>query len=234
MDANTKSQLILCLGGAFNPIHTRHVMAMVITKQWIEANTDHKVITGKLAVSTDGYVQTKTRKSGDRCIKSHHRIKLCELACQEYSDWLSPYYRSCGSAAECGERTKRDLIKSTGDTNIDIAVIVGADRAVNKSGFAKWHKVSKHITICIGRKGETAEVRDKFSIDKELGKVKNDFYFIPEELDNVSSTFVRQQLKELDGSDKTKVIDKLVFDGFITEKQGQYILENEEDLYFNM
>lgn len=231
MEPIPKPKLILCLGGAFNPVHTRHIKAMVMCKRWIEAETGYQVVAGRLAVSTDGYVLQKTRKSGDRCIKSEHRIKMCELACTDH-DWLSPYHRSCGSASECGERTKIDMMKSSGVTDLHIAVVVGADRAVNKSGFAKWHKASKHITICIGRKGETAAARDMFMRDKESGKVKNNhFYFVPEELDNVSSTSVRQRLK--DYADKSEAVGQLIRDGYITEEQGQYILQNEDDLYMD-
>jgi hypothetical protein len=31
-----KEKVILCLGGAFNPVHSRHIMAMVLGKQWLE------------------------------------------------------------------------------------------------------------------------------------------------------------------------------------------------------
>jgi hypothetical protein len=39
-----KEKVILCLEGAFNPVHSRHIMAMVLGKQWLEANTNYQVI----------------------------------------------------------------------------------------------------------------------------------------------------------------------------------------------
>ncbi|XP_063399451.1 uncharacterized protein LOC134684106 [Mytilus trossulus] len=235
-EAGTKQKVILCLGGAFNPPHSRHVMAMVLGKQWLESNTNYQVVTGRLAVAPDGYVQTKSRKTGAKCMKAKHRIKLCELACCEQRDWLAPYHRPVGSAAECGEKTRLEMLKETGKSeDLHVAVIIGADRAMNKSGYAKWHKEFKHITVCIGRKGETARILERYEKDKDSGSIKHkQFCLIPDELDNVSSTSVRQVLAKMEGSesDKEQVMDTLINDGWLIKSQMLYILENESDLYF--
>lgn len=234
--AETKTKVILCLGGAFNPPHSRHVMAMVLGKQWLESNTNYQVVAGRLAIAPDGYVQTKTRKTGAKCMKAEHRIKLCELACCEQRDWLAPYHRPVGSAAECGEKTRLEMLKEFGKSvDLYVAVIVGADRAMNKSGHAKWHKEFKHITVCIGRKGETARILEKYEQDKDSGNIKHkQFFLIPDELDNVSSTAIRKVLAKMEGSesDKKQVMDTLINDGWLLKSQMLYMLENESDLYF--
>lgn len=231
----SKEKVILCLGGAFNPVHTRHVLAMVLVKRWLEANTNYIVVAGRLAVAPDGYVKAKSRKSQCKCIKAEHRIELCKIACSSHSEWLAPYHRPVGSAAEVGEKTKVEMIQSGTKENIHVAVIVGADRAMNKTGHAKWHKECSNITVCIGRKGETGRILEQYKKDSDANKVKHPrFLFVPDELDNVSSTAVRQVLAKLDdeGSSQKDIIDSLARDDWISEKQGQYIVQNLSELYF--
>ena len=225
------SEVILCLGGAFNPVHTRHVQAMVEAKTWLEENTQFRVTAGFLAVAPDGYVKKKCEKTQQMCIKGEHRIKLCEIACQGY-DWLNPYKKPIGSAEDCGKCVKRELKLS----NTEIAVIYGADRVMNKSGNAKWHKKCSKVIICIGRRGETEQVKMTFVQDKKMDLVRNEnFFIVPKELDNVSSTCVRQKL--FSGSDDdTEVsvkehVDEVVSLGWITATQGQYIIDNYPHLF---
>lgn len=235
-NGGTKEKVILCLGGAFNPVHSRHVMAMVLGKQWLEANTNYQVIAGRLVVAPDGYVKAKSSKSGCKCIKAEHRIKMCELACYPHKEWLAPYHRPIGSAAEAGNKTKIDMMKCGDQDLIHVAVIVGADRAMNKTGRAKWHKNASHITVCIGRKGETGRIIEQFKKDKDSNKVNHSrFFFVPDELDNVSSTAIRQVLAKIEhdaDTDKTQeIVDTLVTDTWISEKQGVYMVQNQSFLY---
>jgi nicotinic acid mononucleotide adenylyltransferase len=101
-----KEKVILCLGGAFNPVHSRHVMAMVLGKQWLEANTNYQVIAGRLVVAPDGYVKAKSSKSGCKCIKAEHRIKMCELACYPYKEWLATITTQSVRQQKLGTRQK--------------------------------------------------------------------------------------------------------------------------------
>ncbi|KAK3594587.1 hypothetical protein CHS0354_000379 [Potamilus streckersoni] len=234
----SKSQVILCLGGAFNPVHTRHVQALVIAKRWLEDNTNYEVVAGRLAAAPDGYVKGKMSKKNQKCMKAEHRIRLCELTCQDYNEWLQPFPKPVGSAFECGMKTKDDLEHNKNCKDLQIAVIIGADRAINRRGHAKWHREFSHITLCIGRQGETGHVICKFEEDKKAGKVKHsNFFVVPDELDNVSSTAIRSVLKELDGAksadEKSKIVECLAKDGFINSSSAEYILSMEDDLYLS-
>ncbi|XP_060603398.1 uncharacterized protein LOC132756358 [Ruditapes philippinarum] len=226
--------VILCLGGAFNPVHTRHIQVMVEAKKWLEENTHFRVTAGFLAVAPDGYVKKKCEKTLQMCIRGEHRIKMCEIACEGY-DWLNPYKKPIGSAEDCGKTVKRELKQS----DVDIAVIYGADRAMNKSGNAKWHKNSSQIIVCIGRKGETEQVKMTFVEDKKMDLVRNEnFFIVPKELDDVSSTGVRKMLFSSSNEDDTEIarkkrVDEVVTLGWVTEKQGQYIIDNYSNLFNN-
>jgi hypothetical protein len=97
------------------------------------------------------------------------------LACYPYKEWLATYHHPIGSAAEAGYKTKIDMLRSAEQNQdiIHVAVIVGADRAMNKTGRAKWHKNASHITMCIGRKGETSRIIEQFKKDQDSNKVNN-------------------------------------------------------------
>ena len=190
--------VIVCLGGAFNPVHTRHVQALEVAAQWLENNTGYRVVAGFLAVAPDGYVMNKCKRTKESCIKAKHRLKLCELTCEGHR-FIKAYHKSTiGSAQDCGERVKREL----NWPYAKVAVIVGADRAMSRSGKGKWTSKSKCISVCVGRKGTTEAVRQVFREDDEVGRVVNpDFYIVDTELDDVSSTNIRKCLRHVDTSD---------------------------------
>ena len=195
---NREENVIVCLGGAFNPVHTRHVEVLETAIQWLEDNTDYHIVGGRLAVAPDGYVKSKCRKSGELCMKAEHRIKLCELTCEGH-ELVKPYHKPVGSAMDCGKHvTWEENLKKT-----KIAVIVGADRAMSKNcGRKKWQSKNKCITLCVGRKGETDEVKRAYEEDCKL-ELHPNFFIIDKELDNVSSTEIRRELRQAYESHKT-------------------------------
>ncbi|WAR05999.1 NMNAT-like protein [Mya arenaria] len=232
-NSEKSEDVIVCLGGAFNPVHTRHVEVLQTAVDWLEANTKYHVIAGRLAVAPDGYVKNKCKRSKDRCIAAEHRIKMCELACDGH-DLIKPYSKTVGSANDCGEKVKRDMHL----TEAKIAVILGADRAMSRSGQGKWTSKGKVTTVCVGRKGQTDGVKRVFLEDLRLGLVtNNDFFIVDKELDNVSSTDIRKALEHVEsgsGGNDTSLkiaVDDLVEKGWVTENIGKYLLDNFENIY---
>ena len=235
-----RKPLIIALGGAFNPVHTQHVAVMEMAKIWIDKNTKYEVIGGCLAVAPDGYVKGKTRKTGQRAMKSEHRIKLCEIACQRCRAWLKPEAKTHGSALQAAKELKEEILRSKDNTHTSIenAVIVGADRAVNAKS-AKWmnDKTPKNITLCVGRKGETGPIKERWESDLSEGRVPHpdSFILIPEEADAVSSTEIRKVLNDVheaeDEAKKKEVIEVLIERNMLDQDMVDYILENESDLY---
>ena len=226
-----KYDAVICLGGAFNPVHSRHIQVMQEVKTWLAENTLYRVIAGLLAVAPTGYVKNKCKTQ--KCIKAEHRIELCKLACEQI-DWINPDDKPIGSALASGIQFQRKMARHAGT---HIIVIVGADRAVNKSGHAKWHKESKGVTtVCVGRVGETESVKKAFEKDIKERKVKNkDFHFIPKELDNVSSTSIRKKLEEIQSVDsldkRADVVMETVRRGWLCENVARYIIKHYDDLY---
>ncbi len=75
----TEEEIIMCVGGAFNPVHTQHVQMLNLAKSHLESNQKNlNIIAGFLAPAPDGYVKRKLRT--DRAMKAEHRLLMCKLA----------------------------------------------------------------------------------------------------------------------------------------------------------
>ena len=74
----------LLLSGSFNPIHTQHVRALLVTRKYLE-RIGWAVVGGFLAPSSDTQVQEKLGAEG---LLLAQRIELCRLAV-EGLDWVS-------------------------------------------------------------------------------------------------------------------------------------------------
>ena len=224
---NKEESVIVCLGGAFNPVHTRHAEVLEKAIQWLEDNTDYHIVGGRLAIAPDGYVKSKYRKSGDLCMKAEHRIKLCELTCEGHK-MIKPYHKPVGSAMDCGKHvTWGENLKRT-----RIAVIVGADRAMSKkNNRKKWQSKNKCITLVVGRKGETDEVKAAYKEDCKAGNQTDpNFFIIDKELDNVSSTAIRHELQQANGTvDAQQTLGVRNDDSCNESTPYQPDLENETD-----
>ena len=58
-------EVVISMGGAFNPIHTQHVAIMLEAKKFLESfgdGTIYKVVGGCLGAAPDGYVIRKMQK----------------------------------------------------------------------------------------------------------------------------------------------------------------------------
>ncbi|XP_052222753.1 uncharacterized protein LOC127838795 [Dreissena polymorpha] len=190
--SDTKENVIVCLGGAFNPVHTRHVAVLKAAIGWLHKNTHYRVVAARLAVAPDGYVKQKCKKTKALCIKAQHRLRLCQLTCDGH-DLIQSYHSTVGSALECGQKVRRE--ENWG--NVKTAVVVGADRAVSRGG-GKWTRKSKCVTVCVGRKGTTDAVKQAYLADLSLHSVEDkDFFIADTEIDDVSSTEIRRKLQSV-------------------------------------
>lgn len=226
------TNVILVLGGAFNPVHTQHVEIMRIAKEHLEKSSDLKVVEGYLAPATDSYLRSKIKN--DIQIKSKHRINMCNLAIHKY-DWLKPVQKCYGSAFECGTNVR---------TNPDhqIVIVIGADRAFTREA-PKWRRSFKNslITIIVGRKGESENVKEAWESDLRNNKIINkEKYFFVDNVDtreNISSTnvrkaiqFLRDQNDKLTESDQQEIND-LIKKGVLDSSVADYLVQNRNDLY---
>ena len=235
MASNTiKINAVLVLGGAFNPIHTQHIEIMNIAKKYLEDEHNFNILEGLLAPAPNGYVKNKMK--GDLVITDEHRINICNLAILN-NPWIKETKKCYGSALACGKEYK-GYKKSNPD--LEIVVVVGADRATNKSEAPKWriqHKFD-HFTVFVGRSGETERVKGLWESDLKNGKISNPgrFYFVNIETEDVSSTVIRKELKILmnyEANEKKAMIEELIKKNYLNRNVAEYILKYEEILSIN-
>lgn len=194
-----KEDLILCLGGSFNPVHTGHIQLLDTAIKWLEKNSFYNVVAARLAVAPDSYVEKKCKRKREACMKVEHRIKLCELACKGHS-LIKTYHTTTFSARNCGENVK----KWENWQNAKVAVAIGADKAVFANGHWKWQSKSKCLIVCVGRKGKTDIVRKAYlEHNKEDIKSNESFCLIEDEIEDVNSTEIRRQLREIENDMKS-------------------------------
>ena len=224
---SARTEAILVLGGAFNPIHTQHVALMNLVKEVVETEHNYAISAGYLAVAPDGYVRAKLK---DQAMKAEHRLAMCNLAMRGH-DWLLSCDRTYGSAPECGLRRR-----PRGD--VRILVVLGADRVMGRPERAKWRRTPKEgmVTVCIGRAGESQKVLECYRADVSTNLVPDprSFLFVTQEVGAVSSTAVRSELRRVHEAptpeDKRAAAERLVEQGLLHASVAAHILEHERSL----
>lgn len=234
---SSKKKVTLALGGSFNPVHTQHVEIMRMAKEHLENSPSHnaEVVEAFLAPSTDGYLNKKMHNKG--VIKSSHRINMCNLAIQKYSQWLKPVQKCYGSAFECAQQ-----LKSSPENQL--AIVIGADRACTRDGRPKWRRsfADPQITIIIARYDQNKKLSQLWKDDISKNLVINpEMYLIVDGADTkgVSSTKVRNEIEFLAHStdreisqQERKVIDDLIENDVLDRNVAEYLIDNRNDLFF--
>lgn len=81
MKDETKSPLVLVACGSFSPITYLHLRMFEMALDSVREQTRFEVIGGFFSPVSDHY-----NKSG--LAQAHHRVRMCELACERTSSWL--------------------------------------------------------------------------------------------------------------------------------------------------
>lgn len=224
--------VVINLFGAFNPIHTRHVAAIVNTKQFLEENNNFNVVGGYISVCSDETLKSKFKglKEKTLTIKSSHRIQLCRLAVKEHS-WITVlekpiHYIKCAKTILTRQKKQ-----------VRIANVFGSDRAFISNGQGRWTLHDAEVTVVVLREGQRDQhAKEKYEQDLRSRVIlKRDFFFLPMASDNISSTSIRTYLKQIktarDKAEKLRLVDELVGKGWIVKEEGDYILK-EKKIYF--
>ncbi|KAJ3054171.1 hypothetical protein HK097_002493 [Rhizophlyctis rosea] len=247
---------ILVLGGAFNPIHTQHIALLTQTKHALLLTHPHhwsEILGAYLALAPDGYVKRKCQSKSEKAMHFSHRLalaKACIPSCQSSSieesghKWISspPHFnlmdRPWGSAGELGRKVREALLRDKVDA--DIIIVVGADRAMKNGGRSfKWRNEFKPgvYMAVVGREDIMPTILAAWDADVKSGLVltPNATVLLEEAVEPVSSTLVRGLLRQVhaesDTDAKKRSMLEIVGEGYLTEGQAAYLLENEKDLY---
>lgn len=238
ISSNCSREAILYLYGAFNPIHLGHVNALKEGKHWLESVGKYQVSDTRIAIASDSNIKEKFAKSKDLCIKFEHRLRLCELACKEHP-WIKISQVPVTSQPKYGDELRRELKKP----HATLVLLMGSDRAIlNKRRVNAPRRENKFI-LCIGRKGMNSSAKKVFEEAKKNDPTRSlEFFVVPTELNDISSTSIRQNLQKLlDHNMKNKgrvsydlaIVTKMIDKKWITEEIGEYIFHNCDKLYLH-
>lgn len=231
---NSSRDVVFYLYGAFNPMHSGHVSAIVDGKNWLENTANYNVIETRVAIATDIAVWGKTIKTKDICIKFQHRRKLCELACSKYP-WIKIHRVPAYSQKDFGKEIRIEL----GKPSAKLVLLMGSDRAVlaQRNVGALW--AANQFSLCVGRKGMSASEKNKFEDAKKNNPDRSHaFYVVPTKHNDISSTGIRKELMQIKkGTSKraivmgSRIIRDMIERDWLTEDEGEYILQHIHDLY---
>eukprot|EP00035_Acanthoeca_spectabilis_P027222 m.465785 g.465785 ORF g.465785 m.465785 type:complete len:265 (+) comp24574_c0_seq1:132-926(+) len=194
--ASSVRRAIVVMGGAFNPVHTGHLEALIAAKEALEADPNVTVVSGHFAVAPDGYVRRKC----DDAIPAEHRIAMCN-ALSATHDWLVPTDRPFGSAGALAATITRM------NPTLETVIVGGSDKL--KGRTPKEHQARS--------KGRT----EKMYVSR--GDVGTDGGVLKPVKAGLSSTVVRKRLRDAPG---LKTMKLLAEEGLIALEVTRYVEEN--------
>ena len=222
-----KRTIILSLGGSFNPIHKNHIDIMVKAKEWLEENTDFKVVSGILVVTTDNYLKNKFGRTSEKILTAEHRMALCKLSCGPHEEWLAVHPVPCVSAYRAG------LTYWNNDNTMHVGLVMGADKYDLYQVRSRWRQQaidSVRVDVILGRGDVTDRMNADFQEDLQSGLMLNSNYFIiSDNVGDLSSTYVRQVL-DMIGSDESEQ-GKEKLSGMMSLPLAEYLFEHRNHLY---
>jgi len=174
---------IILLSGSFNPVHIGHIKALRAARARLEKQ-GYVIGSAVLAPSSDAYVGLKL---GVDALPLQERIALCEKIIADDDDdnaWIRVCHYGIASPQETISRLRQ---QEAIPVHVKIFEVAGADFAA----IAKPWLDNNRPFVCVGRKGSTNHVVKQIHNKKKIRN--NDFYMIDDEVDDTSSTTIRQK-----------------------------------------
>ncbi|KAI0152707.1 nicotinamide mononucleotide adenylyl transferase [Xylariaceae sp. FL1272] len=197
--------LVLVACGSFSPITFLHMRMFEMANDFARMNTDFEVVGGYLSPVSDAY-----KKAG--LAESHHRVRMCELAADETSNWLmvdpweaiQPEYTPTATVLDHfeneingGERGGVLNADGTKLVKVKILLLAGADLISTMSTPGVW--AAKDLDHILGNFGAMIVERSGTDMEEALEALKpweENIYVIQQMIQNdVSSTKIRLLLK---------------------------------------
>ncbi|KAI1826709.1 nicotinamide mononucleotide adenylyl transferase [Xylaria intraflava] len=199
--------LVLVACGSFSPITFLHLRMFEMANDYARMNTNFEVVGGYLSPVSDAY-----KKAG--LAPSNHRVRMCELAAEETSDWLmvdpweaiQPDYSPTAAVLDHFEHEINGVLGGISATDatghesrrpVKIMLLAGADLISTMSTPGVW--AEKDLDHILGSFGAMIVERSGTDMEDALANLKpweENIYVIQQMIQNdVSSTKIRLLLK---------------------------------------
>ncbi|KAG4305329.1 hypothetical protein PORY_001499 [Pneumocystis oryctolagi] len=208
IEDDTKIPLILVACGSFSPITYLHLRMFEIAADHVREKTNMEILGGYYSPVADGY-----KKIG--LIESHHRVKMCELACEETSTWLmvdsweALQKRHTRTSVvldhfnyEINDIRGGVLTKEGGKKPVKIMLLVGSDMLQSMVTLSVWAKKDLHHIFgnygcfVIERPGFDMSNNKEINTHAILSKYKDNIILAKQFIYNdISSTKIRFCIK---------------------------------------
>lgn len=172
--------IVLILGGSFNPVHSMHLKTFEVVKNYLETYKNLKVIGGYLIPSSDDYMKGKLK---NEAYSLYDRNQMIEISIQD-SNWIENFPHGYSSAKKASSEIEKYL-KDKFKLNIETKQICGADFAVK---YSSWNRDNPYIILSRGK--------DTDIVEKNLTKNSKHILIKSNELKDISSSLIRNLLKE--------------------------------------
>eukprot|EP01089_Gocevia_fonbrunei_P003897 TRINITY_DN13862_c0_g1_i1.p1 TRINITY_DN13862_c0_g1~~TRINITY_DN13862_c0_g1_i1.p1 ORF type:complete len:270 (+),score=53.36 TRINITY_DN13862_c0_g1_i1:117-926(+) len=227
VDGASKELIVMVGTGTYAPIHRMHIKCFEVAKKWLHENTNLHVVGGFISPTHDSYAEYKLK---DGHISGHHRLEMTRLAIKD-SDYLDvtawELEKNFHSSIEgCLDWHQTILDETFPNHKISIYYLCGADlffRFGLAGGFSPTYSVRRGFpVIAVGRPGYTPQLLK--ARRKPVPGQKQMCWIIPEELEDCSSTLIRNILIDESCSDEMK-IEKLSVHTF--ESVAKYLVSTK-------
>ncbi|TAQ87080.1 hypothetical protein B7494_g4602 [Chlorociboria aeruginascens] len=199
----SKKPLVLVACGSFSPITYLHLRMFEMVSDYCKFNTEFEVMGGYLSPVSDAY-----KKAG--LAASTHRLRMCELAVDQTSDWLSvdPWetiqsdYMPTAKVLDHFEHEINEVLGGAERPDgsrvpIQISLLAGADLIQTMSTPGVWSEAD--LNRILGNYGSFIVERNGTDIDEALTNLqpwKDKIYVVPQLVHNdISSTKIRMFLR---------------------------------------
>mmetsp|Transcript_17991 Transcript_17991/g.34794 ORF Transcript_17991/g.34794 Transcript_17991/m.34794 type:complete len:346 (-) Transcript_17991:119-1156(-) len=165
----------LMLGGSFNPVHTQHIAALEMARNRLEEE-GKVVVGGFLGVSSKFHVVAKLGEA--MTITKQHRSAMCQEV-TNVSDWIETVPWGWANAQRQARLLEAAAQRHLPDLTVRHYTVLGADHPVVFPG-----------AVMAMRKPHSQAI--KALLESRPGGPPKDFFMTREELENVSSTKIRE------------------------------------------
>ena len=143
--------VVIVTHGSMNPVHSGHVAMMVRAKEAVEAQ-GWQVIKGVMGITRASHIRSK----GTEPIEDAERLRLLEIACQPYSEWLT-HCNGEGVKATSGSKFAL-LLQSSCPLNTLFGLVQGSD-VFTRYPSANLDFNQDALKIIVSRAGEEETAR---------------------------------------------------------------------------